>query len=163
MRRCGGGRKDGPRETLGAGARSFYGSRCLVMARCLAWSTVGTDTTLNAFCSHAGTDPDAGRTRRRKTGRSSRLGRVHPIPGVAPHHSGCPAPPTGDASGTQTQPPHNRSHATGKLLVFNHKKHERVVRHFLHGLRSHPVELTAYPVMFAAGVDAGFVRFVVDS
>jgi hypothetical protein len=67
----------------------------------------------------------------------------------------------------QVEPKHTRlmtgHHFTGKLLVFNHKKHERVVRHFLHALRRHPVELTAYPVMFAAGVDAGFERFAGDS
>jgi hypothetical protein len=51
-------------------------------------------------------------------------------------------------------------HVTGELLLFNHKEHELVVGHLLHGLWSRPVDLTAYPVLFGVGVDAEFDRFV---
>ena len=47
-------------------------------------------------------------------------------------------------------------HVTGELLLFHHKEHELVVGHLLHGLRSRPVDLTAYPVIFGVGVNSEF-------
>ena len=47
-------------------------------------------------------------------------------------------------------------HVTGELLLFNHKEHELLIGHLLHGLRSRPVDLTAYPVILGVGVNAEF-------
>ncbi len=44
----------------------------------------------------------------------------------------------------------------GELLLFHHKEHELVVVHLLHGLRSCPVDLPAYPVKLGVGVNAKF-------
>jgi hypothetical protein len=47
-------------------------------------------------------------------------------------------------------------HVTGELLLFHHKEQELVVGHLLRGLRSCPVDLTAYPVILGVGVNAEF-------
>ncbi len=45
---------------------------------------------------------------------------------------------------------------TSGLLLFHHKEHKLLIGHFLHGLRSRPVDLTAYPVILGVGVNAEF-------
>ena len=63
-------------------------------------------------------------------------------------------------SGTGSEPERTRliicHPVTGELLLFNHKEHELVVGHLLHGLWSRPVDLTAYPVILGVGVNAEF-------
>ncbi len=53
-------------------------------------------------------------------------------------------------------------HVPGKLLLFNHKEHECLIGHRLHGLWSRPVDLTGYPVILGVGVNAEFDGLVGD-
>jgi hypothetical protein len=47
-------------------------------------------------------------------------------------------------------------HVTGELLLFHHKEHKLLGGHFLQGLWSRPVDLTAYPVILGVSVNAEF-------
>ena len=53
-------------------------------------------------------------------------------------------------------------HVTGELRLFNHKEHEFLIGHLLHGLRSRPVNLTACPTILGVGVNAKFDELVGD-
>jgi hypothetical protein len=47
-----------------------------------------------------------------------------------------------------------------RVHVFVVRQYTLVASHFLEGLRSRPVDLPAYPVIFGVGVDPEFDRFV---
>ena len=49
------------------------------------------------------------------------------------------------------------------IYHFNHKEHELLIGHLLHGLWSRPVDLTAKPRILGVGVNAQLNRFVGDA